>query len=329
MTAPRIIFAGTPDFALASLTALVESGRVPIAVLTQPDRPAGRGKKLTASPVKQYAEQQGIPVMQPVTLRDASVVTQLEALRPELMIVAAYGLILPQSVLDVPVQGCLNVHASVLPRWRGAAPIQAAILAGDARTGVSLMAMTAGLDCGPVFHIEELEIGVNETAGELHDRLAALGGATLIEHLDDILAGKRVSTEQDEDRTTYAPKIEKQDAAIDWSLPAVELVRRVRAYNPFPGAFCFVGEPSTVGGPSGPNSRLKPLQQGRRLKVWRATAVDGSADPGTVLQSDRDGVVVATGAGALRLDELQLPGKRRATAQEFAGQLDLSGERLV
>lgn len=329
MTAPRIIFAGTPDFALASLTALVDSGRVPIAVLTQPDRPAGRGKKLTASAVKQYAERQGIPVMQPVTLRDASVVAELEALRPELMIVAAYGLILPQNVLDIPAQGCLNVHASVLPRWRGAAPIQAAILAGDARTGVSLMAMTAGLDCGPVFHVEEIKIGVNETAGELHDRLAALGGATLIAHLDDILAGELASTEQDEARTTYAPKIEKHDAAIDWSLAAAELVRRVRAYNPFPGAFCFVGGPSAVGGPSGPNSRLKPLPQGCRLKVWRATAVDGSADPGTVLQSDRDGVVVATGSGALRLDELQLPGKRRATAQEFAGQLDLSGKRLV
>jgi methionyl-tRNA formyltransferase len=308
MTAPRIIFAGTPDFALASLTALVESGRVPIAVLTQPDRPAGRGKKLTASPVKRYAEQQGIPVIQPVTLRDASVVAELGALRPELMIVAAYGLILPQNVLDIPVHGCLNVHASVLPRWRGAAPIQAAILAGDTKTGVSLMAMTAGLDCGPVFHIEELEIGVNETAGELHDRLAALGGASLITHLDDILAGELISTEQDEARTTYAPKIEKQDAAIDWSLPAAELARRVRAYNPFPGSFFFVND--------------------MRIKVWRATAVDGSAAPGTVLQSNRDGVVVASGSGALRLDQLQLPGKRRATAQEFAGQLDLSGERL-
>lgn len=328
MTTPRIIFAGTPDFALASLTALVESGRVPIAVLTQPDRPAGRGKKLTASPVKQYAEQRGIPVMQPVTLRDESVVADLAALRPDLMIVAAYGLILPQNVLDIPVQGCLNVHASVLPRWRGAAPIQAAILAGDARTGVSLMAMTAGLDCGPVFHIEEIEIGVNETAGELHDRLAALGGATLTAHLDDILAGELVSTAQDEDRTTYAPKIEKQDAAIDWSLPAAELVRRVRAYNPFPGAYCFVGAASAANSGLKALPPLKPLPQGCRLKVWRATAVDGSAEPGTVLRSDRNGIIVASGAGALRLDELQLPGKRRATAQEFAGQLDLSGQRL-
>jgi methionyl-tRNA formyltransferase len=202
----------------------------------------------------------------------------------------------------------LNVHASILPRWRGAAPIQAAILAGDARTGVSLMAMTAGLDCGPVFHIEEIEIGVNETAGELHERLAVLGGATLIAHLDDILAGTLVATAQDEAHTSYARKIEKQDAAIDWSLPAADLARRVRAYNPFPGSFFFADE--------------------MRIKVWRATAVDGSADPGTVLQSDRDGVVVASGSGALRLDELQLPGKRRATAQEFAGQMDISGQRL-
>ena len=194
MTTPRIIFAGTPDFALASLMALVESGRVPIAVLTQPDRPAGRGKKLTASPVKQYAKQQGIPVMQPVTLRDASVVAELEALRPDLMIVAAYGLILPQNVLDVPVHGCLNVHASVLPRWRGAAPIQAAILAGDPGTGVSLMAMTAGLDCGPVYHIDEISIGSAETAGELHDRLAELGGRSLVAHLDAIVTGDMAAT---------------------------------------------------------------------------------------------------------------------------------------
>ena len=185
----RVIFAGTPDFALASLQALVESGRVPVAVLTQPDRPAGRGKKLTASPVKHYAEQQGIPVMQPATLRNDSVASELEALQPDVMIVAAYGLILPQNILDIPTRGCLNVHASVLPRWRGAAPIQAAILAGDTRTGISLMAMTAGLDCGPVFHVDEIDIGSDETAGELHDRLAALGGTALVAHLDAILAG--------------------------------------------------------------------------------------------------------------------------------------------
>ena len=233
----RLVFAGTPEFAQISLQALVESGRTPVAVLTQPDRPAGRGKKMTASPVKQYAESLGIPVLQPTTLRDEAVVTELQALRPDVFIVAAYGLILPQNVLDIPTHGCLNVHASALPRWRGAAPIQAAILAGDETTGISLMAMTAGLDCGPVYHIDEVSIGETETAGELHDRLAALGGRSLVEHLDAIVKGDMAAAAQDESLATYAPKIDKKDAALDWSLSAVELARRVRAYNPFPGAF--------------------------------------------------------------------------------------------
>jgi methionyl-tRNA formyltransferase len=304
----RIVFAGTPDFALASLQALVESGRIPVAVLTQPDRPAGRGKKLTASPVKRYAEQQGIPVLQPVTLRDADAAAELEALQPDVMIVAAYGLILPQNVLDIPVHGCLNVHASSLPRWRGAAPIQACILANDATTGVSLMSMTAGLDCGPVFKIDDVTIGADETAGELHDRLAALGGTMLVEHLDEIIAGDLTAIEQDESLASYAPKIAKQDAEVDWSLSADELVRRVRAYNPFPGSFFFDGD--------------------TRVKIWRAMAVDGNAEPGTVLQDDNQGVVIACGAGALRLDELQLPGKRRVNTAELAGQPCLSGSRL-
>lgn len=304
----RLVFAGTPEFAQTALQALVESGRTPVAVLTQPDRPAGRGKKVTASPVKQYAESQGIPVLQPTTLRDEVVATELRALRPDVFIVAAYGLILPQDVLDIPTHGCLNVHASALPRWRGAAPIQAAILAGDETTGISLMAMTAGLDCGPVYHSDEVSIGETETAGELHDRLAELGGRSLVAHLDAIVMGDMAATAQDESLATYAPKIEKKDAALDWSLPAAELARRVRAYNPFPGAFCFAGD--------------------TRIKVWRATAVDGSGEPGKVLQSDRDGVIVACGAGLLQLDELQLPGKRRVVAHEFAGQIDLAGQRL-
>ena len=304
----RIVFAGTPDFALASLMALVEGGRTPVAVLTQPDRPAGRGKKLTASPVKRYAEEHGIPVRQPATLRDEQAQEELAAFEPDLLIVAAYGLILPQAVLDIPRFGCLNVHASALPRWRGAAPIQAAILAGDAKTGVSLMAMTAGLDCGPVFHIEELDIGPRETAGELHDRLAALGGEMLVAHLDAILSGELEAVPQDDARATYAPKIDKQDARIDWSLTAEEVTRRIRAYNPFPGAFCFSGD--------------------TRIKIWRAAAIGGSGVPGTVLQCDREAVVIACGDGALRLDELQLPGKRRVAAHEFAGQLDLDGQRL-
>ena len=309
----RIVFAGTPEFALASLTALVGAGRKPVAVLTQPDRPAGRGKKLTASPVKVFAEDQDIPVQQPRTLRDPEAVAALAALQPDLLIVAAYGLILPQDVLDVPTHGCLNVHASLLPRWRGAAPIQAAILAGDVTTGISLMAMTAGLDCGPVFHAEPIEIGAEETAGELHDRLAALGGRVLVERLDAIIAGELEAVPQDEAQATYAPKIDKGDARIDWSLPAAEIVRRIRAYNPFPGAFCF----------SAPDAGE------HRIKVWKATATDGEGAPGTVLRCNRDAVIVACGRGAISLDVLQLPGKRRATAQEFAGQLDLNGRRLT
>ena len=301
-----MLFAGTPDFALASLKALVESGRSPVAVLTQPDRPAGRGKKLRASPVKEYALEREIPVLQPVTLRDDEVVETLKALEPDLMVVAAYGLILPQNVLDIPTHGCLNVHASVLPRWRGAAPIQAAILAGDEVTGISLMQMEAGLDSGPVFHIEMLDIENGETAGELHDRLAALGGASLAGKLDDIIAGRIEAQVQDESLVTYAPKIETRDAAVDWTVSAAEAARRVRAYNPFPGAYFFAGE--------------------HRIKLWRATTVDGVARPGTVLQADRDAIVVACGKNALRLDELQLPGKRRVPAMEFAGQFDLAAE---
>jgi len=304
----RVIFAGTPDFALASLQALVESGRNPVAVLTQPDRPAGRGKKLTASPVKQYTAAQGIPVLQPTSLRDEAAVAELKALRPDVLIVAAYGLILPQAVLDIPTHGCLNVHASALPRWRGAAPIQAAILAGDATTGISLMAMTAGLDCGPVYTIESVRIGEDETAEQLRDRLADLGGRVLVDNLHDILEGKVIASDQDESLATYAPKIVTSDARVDWSADAAELGRRVRAYNPFPGAFFFSGDD--------------------RIKIWRATAVGGDAAAGTVLQCNREGIVVACGSGALRLDELQLAGKRRVPAQEFAGQLDLSGQRL-
>ena len=319
----KLVFAGTPEFARASLEALVAAGRMPVAVYTQPDRPAGRGKKLTASPVKQYALQRDIPVYQPQTLRDPAAAAELAALEPDLLIVAAYGLILPQNVLDIPTHGCLNVHASALPRWRGAAPIQAAILAGDETTGISLMGMTAGLDCGPVFHTEEISIGSDETAGELHDRLAALGGATLVEHLDAIASGELSAAEQNDALATYAPKIDKTDAQIDWSLPATEVARRVRAYNPFPGAYCNAhpvggGLPATVARKAGSH----------RIKVWRATATDGSAAPGTVLQFDRDGFIVACGEGTLRVEEAQLPGKRRAPVHEFVGQADLAGQRL-
>jgi methionyl-tRNA formyltransferase len=304
----KLVFAGTPEFARASLEALVASGRTPVAVYTQPDRPAGRGKKLTSSAVKRCALEHGIPVYQPGSLRDDAAVEELRALQPDLLVVAAYGLILPQAVLDIPTHGCINVHASILPRWRGAAPIQAAILAGDSKTGISLMRMTAGLDCGPVFHIADINIGDEETAGELHDRLATLGATALVECLDDIAAGRLEAVDQDDSLATYAPKIDKQDAEIDWRLPAAEIARRVRAYNPFPGAFTHDRE--------------------TRLKIWRAMPVDGSGKPGEVLRFDSDAIVVACGENALRLDELQLPGKRRAPTHEFAGQTDLSGRRL-
>lgn len=315
MKNPRVIFAGTPEFALASLSALVDSGVVPVAVLTQPDRPSGRGKKITASPVKHYAEEHGIRVMQPVTLRDDDIVAELEALDPDLMIVAAYGLILPQNVLDIPSRGCLNVHASVLPRWRGAAPIQAAILAGDDSSGVSLMSMTAGLDCGPVFANRSIDIEPEESAGELHDRLAKLGGDLLIAKLDDILDERIVAAPQDDSAASYAGKIRTSDARLDWSQNANELARRVRAYNPAPGAFFFAHADSS-------NDLL-------RIKCWRAHSIDNAdAAPGVVVSSGQDGVVVACGSGALCMTELQLPGRRRVQAHEFADQIDLSGQRL-
>jgi methionyl-tRNA formyltransferase len=313
----RVIFAGTPEFARASLSALVDSGVIPIAVLTQPDRPAGRGKHLTASPVKRYAEELGISVMQPATLREAHVVAELQALRPDVMIVAAYGLILPQSVLDIPVRGCINVHASLLPRWRGAAPIQAAILAGDKTTGISLMSMTAGLDCGPVFVSRQIEIGDDETAGSLHDRLAKLGGDMLAANLDDILESRINAVPQDDAAASYAGKIQKQDAKLEWSRSASELERQVRAYNPVPGAFFFA--------PGDDTEADHPL----RIKCWHAKSIkDVDAAAGTVVASGPEGVVVACASGALRLLELQLPGKRRVKAREFAEQLDLVGRVL-
>ena len=309
MTSTRIIFAGTPEFALAALEALVDMGHAPVAVLTQPDRRAGRGKHLAQSPVKQYALQQELPILQPATLRDDAVVAELAALEPDILIVAAYGLILPQVVLDIPPAGCLNVHASLLPRWRGAAPIQAAILAGDQKTGACLMAMQAGLDDGPVYASSEVKIGPDETAGELHDRLAAEGAALLRKHLAAILAGKQTATAQDDALATYAPKIRTADAMLDWQRPADELARVVRAYNPVPGAWFMLGD--------------------ERVKCWQATSIAPvDASPGTVAAAGPDGIVVSCGEGALRLEALQRPGKRTVTAAEFAAQIELPGRQL-
>ena len=305
MSTPRIVFAGTPEFALASLTALVDAGLSPIAVYTQPDRPAGRGRLLTASPVKHYAQERDIAVLQPATFRAEAAATELESLQPDIMIVAAYGLILPQTVLDIPADGCLNVHASLLPRWRGAAPIQAAIIAGDEETGVSLMQMTAGLDRGPVFSARKVAIGENESAGALLERLSILGADLLVADLQNILDGELVPVEQDESPATYAGKIQKNDAELDWSSSADDLNRHIRAYNPSPGAFFFAGDSV-------------------RVKIWEASVVPGVVgNVGKFTQYDKNGIVIACGSDGLQLQSLQLAGKRRAQAHEFVTQIDL------
>ena len=309
MSGRRILFAGTPEFALASLRALCDLGVVPVAVYTQPDRPAGRGKKLKSSPVKEYAQGRNIEVRQPASLKDRDVASEIAKFDADLLIVAAYGLILPQAIIDLPRQGCLNVHASLLPRWRGAAPIQAAILAGDEETGISLMQMTAGLDSGPVFAWQSLQISDTESASELHDRLAKLGGKMLCEHLAGILEGKLSAHAQDESLVTYAGKIARSDAAMNWGIPAARLLRQVRAYNPAPGAFFDLDD--------------------EHVKCWSATLTDGkSGAAGTVVDAGRDGIDVACGEGVLRMLELQRPGRGRVSAGELADQISLAGRRL-
>ncbi|MEE4660204.1 MAG: methionyl-tRNA formyltransferase [Halieaceae bacterium] len=291
MTAPRLVFAGTPEFAAAHLKALLAAGLAPIAVYSQPDRPAGRGKKLTASPVKQAALAAGLPVLQPASLRTDSAATELQALTPDVLVVVAYGLILPQSILDVPRYGCINVHASLLPRWRGAAPIQRAIEAGDTRSGVTIMQMEAGLDTGPMLKTAEIEIAPRMHSGALHDRLAEIGPPALIEVLEDLPRYLDSAETQDDSLATYAAKIEKAEAQLDWTLDAQALDRKVRAFNPFPVCWTALGS--------------------ERLKVWEAQPEPplGGA-PGEILAADERGLLVACGSGALRLTTLQLPGGR-------------------
>lgn len=297
----RVIFAGTPAFARENLRALIEAGVRPVAVLTQPDRPAGRGKKLTPGPVKIFAREQGIDVIQPETLRDPAVISTLDAFEADLLIVVAYGLLLPQAVLDLPRVACLNVHASLLPRWRGAAPIQHAILAGDEQTGISLTQMDAGLDTGPVYASAAIDIGPGETAGDLHDRLADLGGKLLAKHLDAIASGDAVASPQDENDATCAAKIRTSDARIDWSGGADEVLRTIRAYNPVPGAW----------------SELN----GERIKCWTATRSDGEgAVPGQIIGVRDDGIDVACGDGTVRLQTVQRPGRNRIQASGIASQ---------
>ncbi len=294
----KIIFAGTPEFAAQALTALLDAGYDIPLVLSQPDRPAGRGMTLQASAVKQVAMARGIEVFQPLTLKDGAAQQKLRDCAPDLMIVAAYGLLLPQAVLDIPRLGCINIHGSLLPRWRGAAPIQRAILAGDAQTGVCIMQMEAGLDTGPVLLSEALPIADDDNASRLHDKLAELGARLIV---DAVARLPLPATPQPDTGTTYAAKLDKGEAPLDWRRPAAELARQVRAFDPFPGATANLA--------------------GGVLKVWGALVVDGSdAEPGTVLAADRQGVVVACGNGALRLTELQKAGgKRLPVAQFLAG----------
>jgi len=295
----KLIFAGTPDFAARALEALVAAGHQVVLVLTQPDRPAGRGMGLQASAVKKVALAQGIPVFQPGRLKDPATHEPIRAAcvehGAELMVVAAYGLILPQAVLDLPRRGCINIHASLLPRWRGAAPIHRAIEAGDAQTGITLMKMEAGLDTGPMLLAEAVDIDAQDTTGSLHDRLARLGGKLVVEALARF--DQLVPVPQPEVGVTYAAKIDKAEARLDWNQPAAVLARKLRAFNPFPGAvMALAGEP---------------------VKIWCGEVVAVSGRPGQVLAADATGIVVACGEAALRITELQKPGGRRVTSADF------------
>jgi methionyl-tRNA formyltransferase len=315
----RVAFAGTPEFAAAALQAIHEAGHVVPMVLTQPDRPAGRGMKLTPSPVKCLAQDLGAPVAQPRSLRlDGKYAEDalegraaLEAAAPDVLVVAAYGLILPEWVLALPRLGCLNIHGSVLPRWRGAAPIHRAIEAGDAETGITIMQMDAGLDTGPMLLVEREPIRPDDTTGSLHDRLAALGARLAVRALDDAARGALHPVVQPEAGVTYAHKIAKAEAAIDWSQPAVAIERRIRAFDPFPGA----------------NFQC----EGESVKLWRAEVADvgGNAAPGTVLVADAGRVLVACGERSLSLREVQRPGGKRQPVEAWLqGRPLAAGARL-
>lgn len=293
----KIIFAGTPDFAATHLQALIRQHDI-VAVYTQPDRPAGRGKKLTASPVKLLAAQNNLDIYQPQSLKDAEQQAILARLKADIMVVVAYGLILPQVILDTPRLGCINVHGSILPRWRGAAPIQRAVEAGDNETGITIMQMDAGLDTGAMLTITRCTVDANETSGSLYNKLAALGGPALMGTLDKIEAGTAVATAQDNDQSTYAKKIDKIEALINWSESAAIIDRRIRAFNPFPAAYTEIG--------------------GQRVKIWGAqVASEHQASPGQILAADNNGLLVACGQGCLLLTEIQLAGKSRMPVSEI------------
>ncbi|MEM5449001.1 methionyl-tRNA formyltransferase [Paraburkholderia guartelaensis] len=318
----RVIFAGTPEFAAAALAAIHEAGFAVPLVLTQPDRPAGRGMKLQASPVKRYAQEHGMAVAQPPSLRRtgkypqeaAAALDLLRATPHDVMVVAAYGLLLPQEVLDIPPRGCINIHGSILPRWRGAAPIHRAIEAGDTETGITLMQMDAGLDTGPMISEVRTPIAPGDTTATLHDRLAQLGAQLIVDGLVALERdGALPATPQPAEGATYAEKIGKQEAALDWRRPAVALARQIRAFDPFPGGAATL--------------------DGAQLKLWAAEPVErtstAAGEPGEILEVSPAGVVVACGEGALRLTQLQKPGGKRLPAREFLAGMPLAaGQRF-
>ena len=299
----NIIFAGTPDFAAQHLQALIDSPHNVIAVYTQPDKPAGRGKKLQASPVKQLAEQYQIPVYQPKSLRKPETQAELTALHADVMVVVAYGLILPQAVLDAPTYGCLNVHGSLLPRWRGAAPVQRAIWAGDKQTGVTIMQMDAGLDTGDMLHKVFCDIDLQDTSADLYHKLAEIAPNALIEVLNHLTDGTFIAEPQDDTQSNYAEKLSKEEAKLDWQLSAAQLERNIRAFNPWPMAYLQLtdeqGNPQT-------------------LKVYQATVLPSvSQTPGTIISADKNGIQIATADGVLNLLQLQPAGKKPMSAQDL------------
>ena len=306
----RVAFAGTPEFAAEALRAIIAAGfEVPL-VLTQPDRPAGRGMQLLQSPVKQVAIAHGIPVDQPEKLRTEAQQATLRAVNAEILVVAAYGLILPQTVLDMPRHGCVNIHASLLPRWRGAAPIHRAIEAGDSETGITIMQMDAGLDTGDMLLKRAIPIGNDDTTASLHDKLAALGGEMIVDALHRIALCELAPAPQPTEGVTYANKIAKSEAALDFRESAEQVARRLRAFDPFPGGVATL--------------------DGQTIKLWRGIAEAGDGEPGTILGADAEGVRVACGSGVLRLTELQKPGSKRMAAADFLRGLPLhAGQRFA
>ena len=295
----RLVFAGTPDFAATALKALIAAGHTIVGVYSQPDRPAGRGRKLQPSPVKQVALDHEIPVYQPETLKTPEAQKQLADLNPDVMIVAAYGLILPKAVLDIPTHGCLNIHASLLPRWRGAAPIQRAIAAGDAETGITIMQMDEGLDTGAMLLKSLTAIEDSDTGGSLHDRLAELGGNAIIKALKLLQKGELTGEPQNDELACYASKLSKTEGHIDWATDAKAIERLVRAFNPWPGTYTDLGD--------------------QRIRIHEARALVTTSDglPGTVVQRDREGIDIACGNGTLRITRLQLPGSRAQSVNDL------------